>query len=80
VSVKRERRNKLGLKIFDTHAHLDMTHFDVDREEVIKRAQDAGVSLINTIGIDAESNYKAIELAETHPGIVASIGFHPNES
>jgi TatD DNase family protein len=70
----------LNLNIFDTHAHLDMPHFDTDREEMIERAQDAGVSLINTIGIDVESSRKAIELAEKHPGVVASIGLHPNES
>jgi TatD DNase family protein len=68
------------MKIFDTHAHLDMPHFEADREEVIKRARDSGVSLINTIGIDVDSSRKAIELAERYPGIVASVGLHPLEA
>jgi TatD DNase family protein len=70
----------LTLKIIDTHAHLDMPHFDADREDMIQRAHDAGVYLINTIGIDVESSRKAIELAEQHSGIVASVGIHPQEA
>jgi TatD DNase family protein len=75
-----EREIKLELTIIDTHAHLDMPHFDSDREEMIQRAHAAGVCLINTIGIDINSSRKAIELAATHPGIVASVGLHPNEA
>ena len=72
--------NKSDLKIMDTHAHLDMPHFDADRQEVIKRAQDAGVSLINTIGIDVESSRRCIQLTEKYSGVVASIGIHPQEA
>jgi TatD DNase family protein len=70
----------LSIKIFDTHAHLDMPHFDSDREDVIKRAREIGVKLINTVGIDLKSSHMAIELAEKYPGIVASIGMHPLEA
>jgi TatD DNase family protein len=70
----------LDLQIFDTHAHLDMPEFDPDREDVIQRAFDNGVRFINTIGIDLEASQKAIELAEKHTGVFASVGFHPQES
>jgi TatD DNase family protein len=70
----------LELQIVDTHAHLDMLEFDTDREEVIKRAHEKGIKLINTIGIDLDSCRKAIELAERYPGIFASVGFHPQEA
>jgi TatD DNase family protein len=70
----------LTLRIIDTHAHLDMPEFNRDREEVIDRAKDKGVSTIITIGIDLESCRKAIDLAEKHPGIWAGIGIHPQES
>jgi TatD DNase family protein len=70
----------LTLRIIDTHAHLDMPEFDSDREEVIGRAKDKGVSTIITIGIDLESCRKAIDIAEKHPGIWAGIGIHPQES
>jgi TatD DNase family protein len=74
------RNKKLNLNIVDTHAHLDMSQFDNDRDEVINRANNAGVNTIITIGIDLDSSRKAIKLAEQHPGILASIGIHPQES
>ena len=70
----------MELNVIDTHAHLDMPEFDLDRDTVIGRAFENGVKIINTIGINLPSCYKAIELAEKYPGIVASVGFHPQES
>lgn len=72
--------DKLELNVIDTHAHLDMPDFDADREEVIRRAHEAGIVLINTIGIDVESSRRAIELAEKYQGLVASIGISPQEA
>jgi TatD DNase family protein len=67
-------------EIIDTHAHLDMSQFDHDRDEVISRAQNAGVKYILTVGIDLLSSQRAIELAESNSGIIAAIGFHPQEA
>ena len=33
--------------LVDTHAHLDFTHFDGDREEIIERARNNGVIYID---------------------------------
>lgn len=68
------------LDIIDTHAHLDMPEFDSDREQVIARAFENGVKGIVTIGINLESNRRAIDLAEKYPGIWAGIGIHPQDS
>jgi TatD DNase family protein len=67
-------------EMIDTHAHLDMSQFDNDRNEVITRAQEAGVKYILTMGIDLESSRQAIKLAESYAGIFAAIGFHPQEA
>ncbi len=64
--------------LIDTHAHLDEQAFDVDRNEVIARARDAGVERILTIGITAETSRAAVELAETHEEIFAVVGVQPN--
>jgi len=66
------------LPIVDTHAHLDMAPFKRDCADVIARARDAGVSTIITVGIDLESSRQVIKLAENHPEIVATVGFHPH--
>ena len=67
-------------RIIDTHAHLDMSEFDSDREQVIARAFANGVAAIVTIGIDLESCRRALELAQKHPRIFAGIGIHPQNT
>jgi len=65
--------------IIDSHAHLEMSEFDSDREEVIRRATEAGVVYIITVGINLEFSRKAASLARKHKNIYASIGVHPHD-
>lgn len=63
----------------DTHCHLDFDVFDVDRPEVIKRSQQAGLCFILNPGIDLPTSTAAIQLAHAYPGLIyAAVGFHPN--
>jgi len=55
--------------LIDSHAHLEMKEFDFDREEVIKRARQAGVDFIVTVGTNLALSRKAVELAEKHENI-----------
>ncbi len=67
----------------DSHAHLDGAEFDADRDEVIQRARDAGVSAILNVGTgDPHSGAleRAIELAEKHQDIYTAIGTHPHDA
>jgi TatD DNase family protein len=53
----------------DSHAHVDGPEFDADRDDVIQRARDAGVSAILNVGTgDPHSGAfeRALELAEKH--------------
>jgi TatD DNase family protein len=63
--------------LIDTHAHLDFPDFASDLEDVLRRANDAGVTRIITIGTSLESSRRAIELAEKYPAVFAAIGVHP---
>mgnify|MGYP001205246505 CR=1 FL=1 len=63
--------------LFDTHVHLNVSHFEEDREEVIQRAKEAGVEWMTVIGFDQETIKKAIELAEKYEWMYASVGWHP---
>ena len=63
----------------DTHCHLDLPHFDADRDDVIRRAHDAGVEYIVNPGIHVESSRKAVALAEKYDGIYAAVGVHAHD-
>lgn len=63
----------------DTHCHLDFNKFDEDRELVIQRAAEAGVTRIVIPSLDYVSSRAAIRLAQSHPGIFAAVGFHPTD-
>lgn len=64
---------------FDSHCHPQMAQYNKDREEVIARAQRAGVSMI-CVGTDLETSRQAIELAQRTEGMWASVGLHPNDN
>ena len=62
----------------DSHAHLDFDRFDADRDAVIERARDRGVTQIISIGTRVASSLSALELARAYPGVIYSTaGFHP---
>jgi len=67
------------MKLTDTHCHLDYDKFDEDRDAVIQRALDAGVTRILIPGLDLDSSLAGIKLAEAHPNIFAAVGFHPTD-
>src|SRR5216110_2458471 len=63
--------------LIETHAHLDYPDFAADFDDVLRRATDAGVTRIITIGTSIESSRRAVALAEKHPNVFAVIGVHP---
>jgi len=64
----------------DTHCHLDLEKFDADRAEVLRRAEQAGLTRILIPGLTLTSSRSAVKLAESHPMLSAAIGVHPNDS
>lgn len=64
--------------LIDTHAHLDQTEFDVDRDAVIARAAAAGVETILCVAVTGDSSQSVLELAARYPAIKAAVGIHPN--
>ncbi|PYI90541.1 MAG: TatD family deoxyribonuclease [Verrucomicrobia bacterium] len=63
--------------LIETHAHLDYPDFAPDFDDVLRRATEAGVTRIITIGTSIESSLRAVALAEKHPNVFAVIGVHP---
>ena len=68
----------------DSHCHLENKRFDTDRADVFARAQQAGVTTMLAIGngdgpgtgtLDC-----AIQLAQQHEQVYATVGIHPHEA
>ncbi len=67
------------MELTDTHCHLDFNKFDEDRNAVIQRATNAGLTRMLIPSLDLASSLAAFKLARSHPNIFAAIGFHPTE-
>lgn len=64
----------------DTHTHLDAEQFNDDREEVINRAWDQGVTRMINIGFNRQTIPTTMKLAETYDFIYAVVGWHPQDA
>ena len=71
------QQSTLSYELVETHAHLDYPDFANDLDDVLRRAADAGVTRIITVGTSVESSRRAIDLAEKYPAVYAAIGVHP---
>ena len=67
-------------RLVDTHCHLDFADFDIDREDVIKRASEAGVKYIVNVASSIEGSRKSVGLADKYDPIYASVGIHPHDA
>lgn len=67
------------MNYFDAHSHIQFPQYDEDREELIVSMQEEGVGSI-VVGVDSSSSRKAVELAQQHSNLWASVGLHPNDT
>lgn len=65
------------MEIFDTHCHLNDDQLYDRIDEVILKAQQAGVKKILVVGWDYESSLRAIEISKNRDCCVAAVGYHP---
>jgi len=66
--------------LVDVHAHLDLKEFDSDLDEVIKRAETAGVKAIISNGLNPESNRKTLELSRKYKIVKPALGLYPDDA
>jgi len=59
----------------DTHAHLFYPNFNGEVDQIIERANNAGVKNIIVPGTDLATSKKAIELAEQYETVMLQLGF-----
>nr|BAL53215.1 hydrolase, TatD family [uncultured Chloroflexota bacterium]BAL54771.1 hydrolase, TatD family [uncultured Chloroflexota bacterium] len=68
------------MKLTDTHCHLDLERFAADRDQVLLRAQAAGLIRILIPALHETSGEAALQLARSSPMLYAAVGVHPTEA
>lgn len=63
--------------LFDSHCHLDFDVFDHDRDEVLKRCQQLGISNIVVPGVTAESWDSLLMVCRQSNVLHPALGLHP---
>jgi TatD DNase family protein len=66
--------------LIDTHCHLDFPAFDPDRDQIIRRALEAGINYFINIGTTLESSAVSCALAHQYPEVYATVGLHPHDA
>lgn len=64
--------------IIDTHTHLCDPVFDTDREQVLRRACEAGVAAVITVSENLDDARKNLELASQFPRLHPAAGLYPD--
>src|SRR5271170_4796274 len=70
------------MELIDSHAHIDDSRFDEDREAMLARARDAGVTTLLAIGTGPGPHKldAAMPFAEAYDWIYTTVGIHPHEA
>ena len=63
----------------DAHCHLNFHAYKHDVDEVIKRASNENIEIIN-VGTTLASSQTAIKLADEYQGLYATVGIHPHHA
>jgi TatD DNase family protein len=66
--------------MIDSHAHLTFKQYRTDLDDVLKRAREAGVRAIITVGCDLASSEAGVRLSRLHSDVYAVVGVHPHDA
>lgn len=64
----------------DTHCHIIHERCADEANSIVKRAQDAGVNTLITIGCDEKDSKEAKDAAQNYPNVYFTAGIHPHEA
>ena len=64
--------------LVDSHCHLNFDVFDHDRDLIVERARNNGITRIVNPGVDIETSASALHYTRIYPEVFAAVGIHPN--
>ena len=68
------------MSLVDTHCHIHESSYPLDMNEVLARARLSGVGKMICVGTSEKSSREAVEFAQKHENVFASIGVHPHDT
>ena len=66
--------------LIDSHVHYDDEKFDQDRDAILKKCAEEGVTHIINAGTDVKTSEISVSLAGRYPFVYAAVGVHPHET
>ena len=66
--------------LIDSHTHIYLPDFNDDRDQVLARAREQGVSAVINAGLDLESSQTSLKMAQHYPEVFTAVGFHPGSA
>lgn len=66
--------------LIDTHCHIYYDDFKSDWDQMLERAEVAGIRGMIVIGADPVSSRQAVALAAVNPNIYCTVGIHPHDA
>lgn len=68
------------MQFVDTHSHMHESGYELDADQEVKNANEAGVKKIVCVGTSAKTSKQAIYFAQQHEGLFPSVGLHPHDA
>ena len=65
--------------LVDSHCHLDFPDFEGERDDVVRRAREAGVGWMVTIGTRLDAFDQVLAIAEAYENVFCTVGIHPHD-
>src|SRR5689334_6487156 len=66
--------------LVDSHCHLNFPEFKEDRDQVIKRAEENGVTAFLTINTSLDEAEEIQAIADSYPNVYCTVGAHPHDA
>ena len=70
----------MEIPLFDTHGHIDLLDYDLDRKQVLERYFSNKKNLFINVGIDYQTCLNTVLLTKRYKNLYGSVGLHPHGS
>ena len=67
------------MEFFDSHAHYMDDVYNDDRDELIRKMYDNGITKIIVVGSNLKTSIEAVKIANKYEHIYATVGIHPSD-